>query len=179
MAKATTTQGATKRAKTAKATAVKPKAPKAAAAKTTAAKSAKAKPKPPVTAKPKPPAISAAPQAIPASTAAAETISPAPRLVTSSAPVVTGPEMKKRDLLDRVVKRSGIKKRDAKPVVEAMLAVMGEAMAEGRELNLQPFGKLKTNRIKDTGNGRVLICRLRQGGGNDIDAKEPLAETDD
>lgn len=87
--------------------------------------------------------------------------------------------MKKRDLLEKVVKRSGIKKKDAKPVVEAMLAVMGEALAEGRELNLPPFGKLKTNRIKDTGNARILNCKLRQGGSNENAEKEALAETDD
>jgi DNA-binding protein HU-alpha len=102
-----------------------------------------------------------------------------PKLVTSSVPVATGPEMKKRDLLEKVVKRSGVKKKDAKLVVEAMLAVLGEAMAEGRELVLQPMGRLKTTRIKETGNGRVLICKLRQGGGGGNDGKEALAEDDD
>lgn len=102
-----------------------------------------------------------------------------PKLVTSAMPVVSAPEMKKRDLLEKVVKRSGIKKKDAKPVVEAMLAVMGEALVEGRELNLPPFGKLKTNRIKDTGNARILNCKLRQAGGNGTASKEALAETDD
>jgi DNA-binding protein HU-alpha len=102
-----------------------------------------------------------------------------PKLVTSSVPVTTGPEMKKRDLLDKVVKRSGVKKKDAKLVVEAMLAVLGEAMAEGRELVLQPMGRLKTTRIKDTGNGRVLICKLRQGGGGGNADKESLADDED
>jgi DNA-binding protein HU-alpha len=102
-----------------------------------------------------------------------------PKLVTSTTPVVSAPEMKKRDLLEKVVKRSGIKKKDAKPVVEAMLAVMGEALAEGRELNLPPFGKLKTNRVKETGNARILNCKLRQGGSHEKPGKEALAETDD
>jgi hypothetical protein len=102
-----------------------------------------------------------------------------PKLVTSSVPVTTGPEMKKRDLLDKVVKRSGVKKKDAKLVVEAMLAVLGEAMAEGRELVLQPMGRLKTTRIKDTGNGRILICKLRQGGGGGNADKESLADDED
>jgi len=102
-----------------------------------------------------------------------------PKLVTSTTPVVSAPEMKKRDLLEKVVKRSGIKKKDAKPVVEAMLAVMGEALVEGRELNLPPFGKLKTNRVKETGNARILNCKLRQGGSHEKPEKEALAETDD
>ncbi|MCD1626316.1 HU family DNA-binding protein [Seohaeicola saemankumensis] len=87
--------------------------------------------------------------------------------------------MKKRDLLEKVVKRSGVKKKDAKLVVEAMLAVLGEAVAEGRELILQPMGRLKTTRIKETGNGRVLICKLRQGGGGANADKETLAEDED
>lgn len=103
----------------------------------------------------------------------------APKIVTTSMPVVAGPEWKKRDLVDKVVKRSGVKKKDAKLVVDAMLAVMGEALAEGRELILQPMGRIKTTRIKDSGNGRVLICKLRQGGGEGKDGKDPLAEDDD
>lgn len=76
--------------------------------------------------------------------------------------VVTEPELKKKELVDLVVDRSGIKKKDAKPVVEAMLAVLGETIASGRELNLQPFGKLRINRAADKGNGNVIICKLRQ-----------------
>lgn len=109
----------------------------------------------------------------------AEPVMVEPKLVTSTVPVVTGPEMKKKDLLDKVVKRSGIKKKDAKPVVEAMLFVLGEAIAEGRELVLQPLGRLKTTRVKETANGRVLICRLRQGGGDGKADKEALADDDD
>lgn len=120
------------------------------------------------------PAVASAPAAPSADAPAAE-----PKLVTSATPVVTGPEMKKKDLIDKVVKRSGVKKKDAKQVVEAMLAVLGEALFEGRELVLQPMGRLKTTRVKEAGNGRVLICRLRQGGGEGKGGKEALAEEDD
>ena len=71
-------------------------------------------------------------------------------------------DLKKRELIDLVVERSGIKKKDAKPVVEAMLAVLGETIAGGRELNLQPLGKLRINRAEEKGNGRVIVCKLRQ-----------------
>lgn len=110
---------------------------------------------------------------------AAEPVAVEPKLVTTTVPVVSGPEMKKKDLIDKVVKRAGVKKKDAKPVVEAMLAVLGEALTEGRELVLQPMGRIKVTRVKDTGNGRVLICRLRQGGGDGKGDKEALAEDDD
>ncbi|MBT3140855.1 DNA-binding protein [Phaeobacter gallaeciensis] len=87
--------------------------------------------------------------------------------------------MKKRELIDLVVARSGVKKKDAKPAIEAALAILGETIAEGRELNLQPLGKLRINRTEDKGNGRIIICKLRQSlvSQNVIqsDEKEPLA----
>ncbi|MDQ7069333.1 MAG: HU family DNA-binding protein [Rhodobacterales bacterium] len=73
-------------------------------------------------------------------------------------------EMKKKELIDKVVLRSGIKKKDAKPVVEAMLAVLGETLGDGRALNLQPLGKVKINRMKQVAKDRVIICKIRQSG---------------
>lgn len=100
---------------------------------------------------------------------------PVPKLVTVSTPVVAEADLKKRELIDLVVEKSGIKKKDAKPVVEAMLAVLGETIAAGRELNLQPLGKLRINRAEEKSNGRIIVCKLRQslpGAG----AKEGLAD---
>jgi len=87
---------------------------------------------------------------------------PAAVVVDAPAPVVAGPMMRKKELIDAVVTRSGIKKKDAKPVVEAMLAVLGEAMAEGRELNLTPMGKLKVKRAKELPQAKVMIAKVRQ-----------------
>jgi|TARA_B110000908_G_scaffold165885_1_gene216052 DNA-binding protein HU-alpha len=70
--------------------------------------------------------------------------------------------MRKKELIDLVVERSGIKKKDAKPVVEATLAILGEALAETRELNLQPLGKVKVRREKLMPNGRILVTKIRQ-----------------
>ena len=86
----------------------------------------------------------------------------APVVVTQTAPVVTVPELKKIDLIDAVVERSGIKKKFAKPVIEAALAVLGETLAEGRGLNLRPLGKVKIQRSKDVSNGKVMTVRVRQ-----------------
>ncbi|MBY5972323.1 HU family DNA-binding protein [Ferrimonas balearica] len=72
--------------------------------------------------------------------------------------------LKKKELIDRVVARSGMKKKDAKPVVEALLTVLGETLSEGREANLQPLGKIKVTRTKDLANGRVMTARVRQSG---------------
>ncbi len=82
------------------------------------------------------------------------------------AKVDTAPEdgdpLKKQELINLVVERSDVAKKHAKPVIEAMLAVLGDALAEGRELNLQPMGKVKRKRVKDTDNARVIVANIRQ-----------------
>lgn len=85
-----------------------------------------------------------------------------PKLVEVKEAVVSKPELRKKELIDLVVERSGAKKKDAKPAVEAMLAVLGEALADGRELNLRPFGKLKVTRQSEKSNGTIIVCRVRQ-----------------
>ncbi|MFN3208893.1 MAG: HU family DNA-binding protein [Roseovarius sp.] len=79
----------------------------------------------------------------------------------SAADLVTS-ELKKPELLRLVADRADLNKNKVKPVVEAMLEVLGEALAEGRELNLKPFGKIKINRQKDVGNARVTVAKIRQ-----------------
>ncbi|MCZ4351403.1 HU family DNA-binding protein [Roseovarius aestuarii] len=71
-------------------------------------------------------------------------------------------ELKKQELIALIVERSDVAKKYAKPVIEAMLDVLGEALAEGRELNLQPMGKIKQNRVKETAKARVIVAKIRQ-----------------
>ncbi|WP_264213178.1 HU family DNA-binding protein [Leisingera thetidis] len=124
------------------------------------------------------------PQAAPAAGGSA---APEPVVVAAAAPVVAAPELGKKELVEQAVERSGIKKKDAKPVVEAVLGLLGEAIAEGRELNLKPFGKLKINRSQERSNGKVFVCKLRRpeaakGAASEIaeedrnSSKDPLAE---
>ncbi|MFB9149605.1 HU family DNA-binding protein [Roseovarius ramblicola] len=111
---------------------------------------------------------------------------PAPRpvVVEQSTPEPTQPDLKRQELLAQVVARSEVKKKYAKPALEAALAVIGEALAEGRELNLAPMGKVKINRTKQMANGRVIVARIRQNaprdaGGDTADdkaAKEGVAD---
>lgn len=70
--------------------------------------------------------------------------------------------MKKKELIDAVVARSGVKKRDAKPAIEAALAILGEALVEGRVLNLPPFGKAKVQNSKELHDATVLNVRMRR-----------------
>ena len=96
-------------------------------------------------------------------------------------PVIIGPVMRKKELIDLVVERSGIKKKDAKPVIEAMLSVLGEALSDSRELNLLPMGKIKVLNEKDLGNGKMMRVKVRQvnsipaprmGAGIDTDSSD-------
>jgi len=102
---------------------------------------------------------------------------PEPKVVQLIDPVVSDPELKKKELVELVVERTGVKKRDAKPSVEAALAILGEAIAAGREMNLPPLGKIRINRTADHGNTKVTICKIRQSTGKDEnESDDPLAE---
>ena len=107
-----------------------------------APQSAKAASKPTSNAKPAKPS---APNKSASVMAAPKTDSPfKPTIVETAQPVLAGPMMRKKELIEAVVAQSGVKKRDAKPVIEAMLSVLGNAISSGRELNLEPLGKFRT-----------------------------------
>jgi DNA-binding protein HU-alpha len=99
-----------------------------------------------------------------------------PEVVESEAPKLAAPELRKKELIDTVVARSGIKKRDAKPVIEAMLAVLGENVAEGREINIAPMGKIKVTRIKRTTKAQVITMRLRRNENQQQEEVDPIAQ---
>jgi nucleoid DNA-binding protein len=88
--------------------------------------------------------------------------SPTPKVVDGPQSVILGPMLRKKELLDAVVERAGVKKKDAKPVVESMLAILGEALADSRELNLPPLGRIKVRREKPLSNGRMMVVKVRQ-----------------
>ncbi|MEC8630512.1 MAG: HU family DNA-binding protein [Pseudomonadota bacterium] len=87
--------------------------------------------------------------------------------------------MRKRDLIDRVVEQSGVKKKDAKPAIEAALAILGEALSNEEQLNLPPMGKIMVNRKKELDNGEVLVVKLRRSKQAVEAANAPLEEGDD
>lgn len=59
-----------------------------------------------------------------------------------------------------------MKKKDAKPITVATLAILGKALAVTRKLNLQLLGKVKMRREKLMPNGRVLVVNIRQSTPN-------------
>ena len=89
---------------------------------------------------------------------------------------VSLPEMKKPALVEKAVEMSGVKKRYAKPAIEAALAILGEALKEGRDLNLQPMGKVMAKNSKETGSGKVINARIRQSKRVAAAEKETLAD---
>lgn len=114
---------------------------------------------------------------------AAPAEAPKPRLVSGSAEADASPKpMRKKELIEAVVQRAGVKKKVAKPVIEAVLAELGQALADGREMNLQPLGKIKINRTREMEDGRAIVVRMRQkrdapaADGTENSAKEALAE---
>lgn len=101
-----------------------------------------------------------------------ETGADEPRDVSFVAP----PELRKRELIALTVERSGLRKRDVKPAIEAALAVMGEALASGRELSLVPLGKVKVTRMRKGGRGLVVHTRVRQPDDPENSPPNPLAQ---
>lgn len=85
-----------------------------------------------------------------------------PVVVDAPQAVIMGPVLRKKELIDTVVSRSGMKKKDVKPIVETMLNVLGDALRDNRELKLPPMGHLKTRREKQLPNGRMVVAKIRQ-----------------
>lgn len=93
--------------------------------------------------------------------------------------VIIGPMMRKKELIETVVERSGLKKKDVKPVVEMMLTVLGDAIADNRELNLPPLGRLKIRREKKLPNGRIVVAKIRQSSPSEQNDSGASSQGDD
>jgi nucleoid DNA-binding protein len=95
-------------------------------------------------------------------TAVAPTVKLTPKVAPAAQSVKTKMLVKKPEFLDRAIARTAVKKRDAKPAIEAALAELAALLAEGNELNLPPLGKLKLLKSKDIGDGaKVMTLKLR------------------
>lgn len=91
---------------------------------------------------------------------------PKAMVVETVTAVVADAPIKKPEFIDRVVAETGMKKKDVKPVVEAMLAVLGRALSDGEELTMPPLGKLMIKRVKEAPNAKILTLKLRHPNGN-------------
>lgn len=102
---------------------------------------------------------------------------PAPELSADTAEDTGSDLMRKKELIEAAVARAGVKKRDAKPAIEAALSILGETLVAGRGLNMPGLGKLKVQNSKDLEDAQVVNLRLRRkiADGEESD-KEGLAE---
>ena len=162
-------------------TKAKPKSPRKTTARTTA-KTGTPKPrtarKPPVTQDIAPEVEMAVPESAPVEKGGDNVIA---LTVAEVNPADAGPELKKQELIEKVLAKGDIKKKNAKPVVEAVLEVLGEVLAEGREINLPPLGKIKINRVRDMANARIIIAKIRQaqpGAGPDAESDDEDGDED-
>ena len=70
--------------------------------------------------------------------------------------------LQKRQLVAHVVRRTGLRSSDIKPVVEATLAELGDAIAAGMTLALPPLGRGRVSRRLDPSGAEIITLRLRR-----------------
>ena len=70
--------------------------------------------------------------------------------------------LEKGALIDEVVRASGVRKRDAKPVIEATLAAIGRALDEGRQVKLSPLGQMRVVKSNAGGSSVTHTMKLRR-----------------
>ena len=123
--------------------------------------------------------------------ATAPAAKPTPVKAASASPVVLKPAgqaeqvssvLKMKDLIDKVVASTGAKKADARGIIEATLAVVGDALSKGNTLNLPPFGRAKVSRAAEAGSGKAMTVKLRRSNAaapGGAQAKQNPADADD
>lgn len=120
--------------------------------------------------KPKPAVASVAAVIAPKSKAAVKATAkpsdkPALKAVTApksdSKPKAKIEALKRRALLEAVAMRVGVKRTDAREVMDAVLVEMAEALDQGRDLILPPFGKVMLRKDKDGQDGRPMVARIK------------------
>lgn len=70
--------------------------------------------------------------------------------------------VQKKDFVDRVIAATGAKKSEARPIIEATLEQLGEALSAGQTLAVPPLGRARVNLEKDLRGGDVITLRLRR-----------------
>ena len=85
-------------------------------------------------------------------------------------PTPAADELRMKEFLDRVADRAEMKRSDARAAAKLALEVLGEALAEGRDMRLPGLGKLKVQSSKANDARRVTTVRIVR----DV-ASDPLA----
>ncbi len=84
--------------------------------------------------------------------------------------------LRRKEFLRRVSERTGLRPNKVKPVMEAVLAELGDGLVGGEDIALPPLGKLSVNKRKERPNMDVLIVKYRRAKpAAETDAPDPLA----
>ena len=110
------------------------------------------------------PSAAAKPATTTAKRASAPPKAAAARKPSADAFTPAAPIVRLKDLIDRVVASAGIKKKDAKPVIEVTLRHLGDALAAGEAMILQPLGRIRVNKTKEAASGDMLTIKLKRPG---------------
>nr|WP_111297865.1 DNA-binding protein [Paracoccus saliphilus] len=70
--------------------------------------------------------------------------------------------VQKRDFIDRVLAATGARRNEARPIIEATLAQLGQVLSAGQTLAVPPLGRARINLEKDARGGDVITLRLRR-----------------
>ncbi|WP_159453223.1 HU family DNA-binding protein [Aquimixticola soesokkakensis] len=70
--------------------------------------------------------------------------------------------MRKKELLEKIVASTGARQAVVKPIVDAVLQELGEALARGDKLVLPPLGRVSVNKSKEVEDGKVYVTKVRQ-----------------
>lgn len=88
------------------------------------------------------------------------------------------PQVRMREIIERIMDRSGMKKGEARAAVEAATAVIADAIERGEDLDLPDLGKLKLQRQNETPKAKVYHLRLIRKS-KPAPATQALAEEDE
>ncbi len=104
----------------------------------------------------------------------------APAPVTDKGEAPSG-TVRLRDFIDAVSARAGARKAAAKPLIDATLQVLAEALDRGDALVLPPLGRVRVARSKDGAKGAALTLKLKRSGPAKAKGATdaPLAEADE
>lgn len=72
--------------------------------------------------------------------------------------------VQKRDFIDRVLAETGARRAEARPIIEATLAQLGQVLSAGQTLAVPPLGRARIALERDARGGEVITLRLRRRG---------------
>ncbi|WP_164880108.1 HU family DNA-binding protein [Paenirhodobacter ferrireducens] len=90
--------------------------------------------------------------------------------------------LRKKDFVERVALAAGVKKGKVREITDAVLQVLGEALANGESLAIPPLGKLRVTKHagKDGDLLQIKLKRIEAGGKKGEKTDEaPLAEAEE